>query len=184
MAAGGKVLIALQNNQPIPEGWVVDQHGKPTTNPSDFLTPDLQILGGMLPFGGHKGYALAMFAEVIGAILTGYGPAYRSDYIEGNGTFIIAIEITRFIEANEFSKEVDGLLSNVKAVQCDEHTSEILIPGEIEFRTRTQRERDGIPIPDGTSQTIADTAGDLACIAHGFGKRGLTLYPACLWYAV
>ena len=161
VAAGGKVLLALQNDQQVPEGWILDQRGQPTTNPRDFITPDLQLLGAMLPFGGHKGYALALFAEVIGAVLTGYGCAYRSDYIEGNGTFIVAIDIARFVDVDGFRRQVDDLFRHVKSIPCNDGTDEVLIPGEIELRTRRQRERDGIPIPDGTWQTIADTARDL-----------------------
>ena len=161
VAAGGKVLIALQNGEEIPDHWVLDAQGRPTSQPDEFMTPDLQIIGAMRPFGEHKGYAIALFAEVLGAILTGYGPAYKSAYIEGNGTFIIAVDIARFVDPDEFRREVDGYFKAVKTSRTDEHTAEILIPGEIELRTRAQREIDGIPFPEGTWQTIVDTAREL-----------------------
>lgn len=160
-AAGGKVLMALQSGDPIPEDWVFDAEGKPTTDPAAFMTPDLEITGMMRPFGGHKGYAIAMFAEVLGAILTGYGPAYKDDYIEGNGTFIIAIDVPPFIDLEVFRQEVDGLFSKVKSVPTEDGVDEVLIPGEMEARTRAQREADGVPFPDGTWQTIADTANEI-----------------------
>ena len=160
-AAGGKVLMALQSGEPIPEDWVFDAEGKPTTDPAAFMTPDLEITGMMRPFGGHKGYAIATFAEVLGAILTGYGPAYKDDYIEGNGTFIIAIDVPPFIDLDVFRQEVDGLFSKVKSVPTEDGVDEVLIPGEMEARTRAQREADSIPFPDGTWQTIADTANEL-----------------------
>jgi uncharacterized oxidoreductase len=164
MAAGGKVLIALQNNQKIPGDWVVDAEGNPTTDPEKFMTPDLQLVGAMRPFGQHKGYAIAMFAEVLGAILTGYGPAYRDEYIEGNGTFVLAIDIARFVDPNSFRQEVDGYFHAVKGVKPAKDVEEILIPGELELRSYAQRMRDGIPFPDGTWKTILDAAEDVGVI--------------------
>lgn len=163
-AAGGKVLIALQNGESIPDDWVLDKHGRPTTDPAEFMTHDLKMFGVMRPFGQHKGYALALFAEVLGAILTGYGPAYRDDYIEGNGTFLVAIDAGRFVDVDTFRSDVDDYFAAVKSVQTNDQTDEILIPGEMELRTREQRERDGIPFPDGTWQTIVDTAGDVGVL--------------------
>ena len=90
-----------------------------------------------------------------------HSAAYRDDFIEGNGTFIIAIGVVKFVEVDGFRREVDGLFTMVKSVPCDDETEEVMIPGEIEFRTRRQRERDGIPFSQGTWQTIADTARDL-----------------------
>ena len=160
-AAGGKVLLALQNGETIPDHWVLNAEGKPTTDPSEFMTLQLETIGAMRAFGEHKGYAIALFAEVIGAILTGYGAAYRDDYIEGNGTFVIAIDIARFVDVESFRNEVDGYFNAVKSVPCDENTDEILIPGELELRSREDRERNGIPFPDGTWQTIVDIATEL-----------------------
>ena len=158
VAAGGKALLALQSGQKIPDHWVLGADGRPTTEPSEFMTPDLQIIGAMRPFGQHKGYALAIFAEVMGAILTGYGAAYRDDYIEGNGTFVIAIDVARFADVSTFRNDVDAFFAKIKSVPCDEHTEQVLIPGEMELRARQQRERDGIPFSDGTWQTIVDAA--------------------------
>ncbi|MDP7741086.1 MAG: Ldh family oxidoreductase [Lentisphaeria bacterium] len=160
-AAGGKVLIALQKGEKIPDHWVLDEAGQPTTDPEAFMTRDLEIFGAMRPFGEHKGYALALFAEVLGGILTGYGPAYRDDYIEGNGTFVIAIDVERFIDLDTFRTEVDGYFKAVKSVPTDPQTDEILIPGEMEYRTRIEREKDGIPFAESTWQTIVDTAASV-----------------------
>ena len=52
IVAGAKVRVALNKGVDVPEGWIVDKHGNPTTNPADF-----EDGGYLLPFGGHKGYA-------------------------------------------------------------------------------------------------------------------------------
>jgi len=94
-------------------------------------------------------------AEVLAGILTGYGAAYQDDYIEDNGTFLIAIDV------DTFRSSVDAYFAAVKSVPTDEQTDEILIPGEMEIRTREVREREGIPFPNGTWQTIVDTANEV-----------------------
>ena len=160
-AAAGKVLIALQSGETIPDHWALNANGKPTTDPAEYMTLELETLGALRPFGGHKGYAIGLFAEVMGAILTGYGAAYRDDYIEGNGTFVIAIDIARFVDVDTFRNEVDGYFNAVKSVPCDENTDEILIPGELELRSRKDREHNGIHFSDETWQTIIDTATEL-----------------------
>ncbi len=159
--AGGKVLIALQNGDPIPDDWALNADGKPTTDPGEYMTLELETIGAMRGFGGHKGYAIALFAEILGAMLTGYGAAYRDEYIEGNGTFGIAIAIARFVDVDIFRAQVDAYFQAVKSVPCSEGTNEILIPGELETRAREERQRDGIPFLDGTWQTISDTAAEL-----------------------
>ena len=115
----------------------------------------------MLPAGGYKGYGLGLLIELLGGILTGYGCAYCSDYVEGNGTFIIAIDVSKFMPLEEFKRESDSLFRHVKSIPTDADSNEILIPGEIESRTKEIREREGISIPDKTWQKVADLAVEL-----------------------
>lgn len=161
VVAGGKVLLALHAGEKIPGHWVLNREGNPTTNPEDFITPECQILGTMLPFGGHKGYSIALLAEVLGAILTGYGAAYKDDYIEGNGPFVIAIDIDRFVDPAIFRTEVTEYIKNAKSVPTNEETEEILYPGELEARARTKREKEGIPFSESVWQSFVDVADEL-----------------------
>jgi LDH2 family malate/lactate/ureidoglycolate dehydrogenase len=70
--AYGKVENAMRHQQPIPHGWAIDRHGRPTTDPRRMIED-----GALLPFGsdrergGHKGYALAMMVDVLSAVLSG-----------------------------------------------------------------------------------------------------------------
>src|SRR5215475_13930759 len=51
--ARGKIYLARNKRQPIPEGWAIDKDGAPTTD------PQAAIDGIILPMAGHKGYAIA-----------------------------------------------------------------------------------------------------------------------------
>jgi len=61
----GKILEKAQRGEPIPEGWAVDQEGRPTTDPKAALE------GALLPIGGGKGLALAVLVEVLAGALAG-----------------------------------------------------------------------------------------------------------------
>ena len=69
--AGGKISVAVARGKSIPEGWILDRDGNPTTDPTA-----LGQGGAQLPLGGpegHKGYGLGVMVEIFSSILTGLG---------------------------------------------------------------------------------------------------------------
>lgn len=50
----GKIMLAMQKGETIPEGWALDRHGKPTTDPKEAIER-----GSLFPIGGAKGAMLA-----------------------------------------------------------------------------------------------------------------------------
>ena len=145
-AAGGTVLLYGQQGKRLPKGWLLDQQGNPTTDPNELLKGG-QLVGHLLPMAGHKGFGLGLIAEILGGLLTGYGASHM-DYREGQGVFAIVIDVKQFIDLDEFGRQTDALFRHVKSVPTDSETEEILIPGELEYRTREERERNGIPVTD------------------------------------
>jgi len=148
VVAGGKVVLHAQHKKPIPPGWILDEDGRATTDPTKlFKNGDIRIVAGaLLPMAGYKGFGLGLAAEMLGGILTGYGTAHRPDFREGNGCFITVVDVKKFVPFEEFTRNADALFRYVKSVPRDPRTQEILIPGEMEFRTRERREREGIPV--------------------------------------
>ncbi len=63
--ARGKIMVAKQRQESIPEGWALDSEGRPTTDPEAALS------GTMLPMGNAKGAALVLMVEILAAALTG-----------------------------------------------------------------------------------------------------------------
>ena len=66
VVAGGKIFAAAGLGQKIPETWMVDSEGRPTTDPTLF-----PHAGALQPMAGHKGYGLALMIETLSAVLTG-----------------------------------------------------------------------------------------------------------------
>ncbi len=56
---------AHQRGLPLPLGWALDRHGRPTTDAAEGLA------GSMAPLGGYKGAGLALMVDVLSAGLTG-----------------------------------------------------------------------------------------------------------------
>jgi uncharacterized oxidoreductase len=156
VVAQGKLAVAADRGEDIPEGWLLDKHGQPTRKPQD------QLDGGViLPFGGHKGYALSMMIEAIGGGLSGAGFAITPGYRWDQGTVLTAIDVNAFQPLAEFEQEVVELARRLKETPLAAGFDEILMPGELEWRSRAQRARDGIPIPQNTWDRLAQLAAGL-----------------------
>ncbi len=155
--AEGKVRNAQQQGQAIPAEWAVDSLGRPTSDPSAFYQG-----GALQTFGGHKGYAVSLMIEVLGGIVCGGGnpisPKYR--YLQ-NGTFMLVLDVKFFCQPEEYEDALQVLCTAVKGATPAEGFSEILLPGEVERRRRVEREKGGIPIPEGVWKEICSAAAPL-----------------------
>ncbi len=155
-AAGGKLLVALARHEPIPAGWLLDPQGRPTTDPGPFRPG-----GAKLPLGGAQGYkgtALSFMVETLAAILPGLGFGVDPQGRHNDGAFLLAFDPAAFRPLAEFKAEVAAFARYVKATPPAEGFTEVLYPGEIEYRRAQQRRRDGIPIEDETWQKLAALA--------------------------
>ena len=161
-AAEGKIRAALARGEKIPEGWILDKNGNPTTNPADLYEPPLppaqiKIAGAQLPVGGHKGYGLALAVDIIGGALTGTG--CDGDVPEfANGTVVQALNIEAFCPKEEYNKRVEKLIKDIKSAPKAPGVKEILLPGEPEARTREVRLASGIPVPEITWNATLELA--------------------------
>lgn len=63
--ARGEIQLHLRAGKPLPVGWAIDANGEPTTDPATALA------GAQLPFGGHKGAAIALMVELLAGALIG-----------------------------------------------------------------------------------------------------------------
>ena len=102
VSARGKIILAAKNGTEIPLGWAVDEEGNDTRDPSAALK------GVLLPFGGHKGYAVAVMVEVLSGLLSGagYGPTMnehynRHDVPVNSGNLFAAVDVSRFVPLEE-----------------------------------------------------------------------------------
>lgn len=153
--AAGKIAVAQAKGQPLPEGILIDKHGRPSTDPNIWHDG-----GAMLPFGGHKGYALALAIEFLGSILAGgatYARATNNPFNEA-GVLFIGIDPAAFRPAADYAAAADALIARTKAIPPAEGFREVMVPGDPERRSRADRLANGISIPDATWSAITATA--------------------------
>jgi LDH2 family malate/lactate/ureidoglycolate dehydrogenase len=161
--ARGKIYLARQRGESIPESWALNQDGFPTTD------PDEAIRGIMLPMAGHKGYAITFMMDVLSGALTGSsvglsvsGP-YVPDKESGVGHLFIAIDVETLGSAEEFRQRVGTLVSETKSAPLAAGFDRISYPGELEDESeRRQRAAGGVALPQQTWQ-------DLSALADGVG---------------
>jgi uncharacterized oxidoreductase len=159
VCAEGKVWVKLHSKQPLPEGWIIDKHGRPSTDPAD-----LYAGGAILPLGnssGYKGYGLGLVCEILCGALTGAGCSYSEEFKGGNGVFFEAINIQQFTPLEEFKRKIDELIRAMRGSKRAPGFSEILVPGDPEYRMEENRRREGIPIPDATWEEFSKLATKL-----------------------
>lgn len=158
--AAGKIQVARAKGTPLPPGAILDKDGNPTTDAEDFYAG-----GVMLPFGGHKGYALALVVELLGRVLTGadsYAEDGRGGAVYGrSGALALAIDPGIFGEPAAFEERVDRTLDRVRRVPPVPGVDAVLVPGDPERQTRQQREREGIYVEDATVAAIRTTAREV-----------------------
>jgi len=140
--ARGNILAAKQRGERIPEGWALDEAGRPTTD------PDAALRGTMLPLGDAKGTALALMVELVAAGLTGATyAAEASSFLDakgpppGTGQLIVA-----FDPAALGGADATGRFTALAA--AIEVQAGARLPGARRLEARRRARTDGIALSD------------------------------------
>ena len=154
----GKVRVAYNQGKPVVDGALISADGKPTTDPAVIYT---EPHGAVQPFGEHKGYALALIAELLAGAVVGAGtiqPANPRDRGILNGMLTVVIDPGRMASADFLRTEIDALIAYMKATQAADPALPVLVPGEPERIARAERIAGGIEIDDTTWKEIGEAA--------------------------
>ncbi|NIC29300.1 malate/lactate/ureidoglycolate dehydrogenase [Serratia plymuthica] len=156
--AYGKTRVAYNKGLSVAPGYLIDQQGRPTTEPSVMHE---QPFGSLLPFGAHKGYALATLCEILGGALSG-GRTTHNATLKTDSSAIFNCMTTIILnpeafEAPEMQTEAEAFIDWVKASPPSDGKP-IEVPGEWEDANRETRLQRGIPIDDNTWRQICAAA--------------------------
>ena len=130
---GTDLIFQERRNAVLPEGVAIDADGRPTRDPAQ--------VHAILPFGGYKGFALALAMQALG-VLAGSGLGADKTY----GYLIMAIKPDLMLPLDEFRRDMSEMLARVKATPRQPGVDEIRLPGERAFRERERLTREGIEI--------------------------------------
>jgi uncharacterized oxidoreductase len=160
VVASGKIGVARARMKEVPEGWILDPDGNPSTDPFDVPRG-----GGILPLGGdqgHKGFGLSFMVEMFSGILTsiGYGTdlaAFEArhgiDHRHNDGCFIAVFNVEAFRPLEEFREEVSGFAEFVKTSPPSSVVG-VQHPGEPEYLCELKLREEGIYVEDVTWSKI------------------------------
>ena len=147
VVARGKIRAALAKRESIPATWATDRDGRPTSDPKAALD------GFLLPFGGYKGYGLALIVDLLAGVLS--GAAYLehvNSWLDdpekpGNlGHFFLLID-TRVLGSNEWlAQRLADFDAIIHGTQRADPAVPVRLPGEIELDRLAKNRREGIAV--------------------------------------
>jgi uncharacterized oxidoreductase len=171
--AHGKARVAYNKKVKVSQGSLIDVNGTPTDDPAVMFEPPEGPHGALMPFANHKGYALAMVCELLGAALIGgetMQPANMAvRHAVWNNMLALVFDPERLGAGERFEQEARGFVDWVKSAplsQVGRELGGVLMPGDPERISRAKREV-MVPIDEGT-MTQMDAAA--AAIAARFGQ--------------
>jgi LDH2 family malate/lactate/ureidoglycolate dehydrogenase len=156
----GKIEVYDREGKELPEGWVIDINGNTRTDTKEVLkdlvkgTAALTPLGGIgEDGGGYKGYGYATVVEILSSALQG-GAFLKGllGYENGKpvpyrlGHFFIAIDISAFIELEQFKKTTGDILRGLRNSMKAPGKDRIYTAGEKEYIAWLERKDKGVPV--------------------------------------
>src|SRR5215831_2902601 len=141
---GTDLAYRARLGKPLPEGVAVDEKGQPTRD------PEQARLGALLPFGGYKGFGLALIVQAFGVLA---GSALDPD--KDDGYLFVVFKPQLLADLNEFKQQLGDLIERIKATPRLPEVSEIRIPGERAFRSRERALQEGIEVDRAVYDALA-----------------------------
>jgi len=166
--AEGKIKVARNKGLHVPPGSIINSNGEPSTDPQEFYSDPP---GAILPFGQHKGYGLGIVTEILAGALTGNGCSKPGADRLLNGMLVVLIDPERIPTSVPFDTEIEQFVKFVKSSRRVNPGHEILMPGELESRTRQERSTQGIPLDQQTCLDLIAAGKKL-----GVSQESLSLF--------
>jgi LDH2 family malate/lactate/ureidoglycolate dehydrogenase len=148
----GRITVYQKAGLEIPYGWGVNQAGEVTTDPDEVLHGGaLMPLGGTDVMRGYKGYGLALMVEILTAVLSGAAFGLSADHasdtdVSSIGHCFAAIRVDAFRPLDEFKRDMDAMITELKGAPKAAGHDRIYIHGEKEFEKAELARREGVPI--------------------------------------
>jgi L-2-hydroxycarboxylate dehydrogenase (NAD+) len=157
----GRVFVARQQGEAIPDDWAVDAHGEPTSDPEQALA------GSLRPFGGAKGYGLGLCLAILAGALVraAQGPSVIGTIQPTDpttkGDIFLALDPAAVGDAASIRAAASAYVASVRASRPAPASDGIRIPGERGLRLRAERLVHGIPMDPATWETVEGLAREV-----------------------
>lgn len=159
-----KVVQARKDGVSIPDTWIVDKDGIPTTDPSHYPEE-----GAMQPFGAHKGYGLAFMTEILTGVLSGGAIGslgeikswcFVPDVPNNVCHTFIAVDVGKFNSKESYVKRSAELINALHDTAKAKGTERVFVPGEIEWE-KHDNWSEIVELPDAVVTSLREMSEDL-----------------------
>ena len=173
----GKLEVLDRVGKPAPQGWVIDQYGRPLVDPHDCLVGFGEGKAALLPLGGdgetlggHKGYGLATMVEILSSALQTGSFLYGLIGLDENarpqpnklGHFFMAMNIESFTDLESFKKSTGDILRELRAATKQPGKERIYTAGEKEYENEQRVRREGVHL-------VPSLLNDIRVMIEGLG---------------
>lgn len=145
VTANGKIRLRRNAGEDLPEGWIIDREGRPSTKVADYDDG-----GAILPMGAHKGYGMALIAELVGF-------AMMPDAQEFNW-LLVALDLDAFGTADRYEALAEEVIENARAVPPAPGFGRVLVPGDPEREKEARARADGFTLTDSVWDGLVHSA--------------------------
>ena len=168
--AQGKMRVAHNEGKRVEPGLLIDENGKPTTDPGVVVVPQSSgLFGALMTFGEHKGYGMAIACELLGGALTGGGTWHRPADTKRavfNGMFTVVVDPAKLGTQAAFEAEAQAFVDWLRQGPAGEGFDRVRIAGEPEREARAKRAAEGIRLDDTTWAEIVAAAAKVGATAE------------------
>jgi hydroxycarboxylate dehydrogenase B len=160
VVAEGKVRVAFNKGVPAPDGWLIDAHGQPTTDPGVLYR---EPRGSILPLGGtqsgYKGFGLGLLLDTFAGALSGAECSHPDvPARSANAVFFLVLDVDQFAGRDHFLRQVTLLSEAVRNCPRAPGVAEITLPGDPERREKKKRQASGITLDEATWKQLVEAA--------------------------
>lgn len=184
IAPRGKIEVAARAGEPIPEGWVIGEHGTWETDSDGMIRRMNEGEVALLPIGGkgellggHKGYGLSTIVEIFSAAFQSgtYLWGLTDTDEQGNpqflriGHFFMAIDVEHFVSLADFRKTAGNIMRDLRNSTKAPGQPRIYTAGEKEYYNAQRVRESGVEIAPGVQKALKSLCEELGISADGLG---------------
>ncbi len=167
----GRIKVAAERGESMPEGWMVDHAGQPITDPARSGE------GFLLPIGGYKGYGLGLVVGLLAGVLN--GAAFGSDVVNftqdhetppNTGQMVLMVRPDLFRPVDEFRAEMDQRIRELKASTPMEGHPPVRVPGDRSPERQAQARSEGVRVTPATAERLVELAAARGVDDHPFTR--------------
>lgn len=157
-AGKGMMLWHQREGKKMPLDWALTPDGEETDD------PEAAMKGALLGIGQYKGYGLSMLTDVLTGVIAGGGYGlmpYANPAQQDVSHTLIAIDIAWFMPVSAFTARMDAFIRDIKAAKLRPGFTEILVPGEIDYRREQDYRANGARLDAVVFDSLHELAGKL-----------------------